>query len=227
VRVSNYILTEDLNDSYVGEDEIYVEVAKFERPCKEDWVFNFYFKLIDPPKEIPLNTEYSDFETYIQEWHGCEEVDPETGKYGYWENPNCKWDWYVLGGRWSDFFKLKDGSRVDKAIKSDIDFEGTVEDSVKEAKANWEEAKKEDDIGMRYFHYGISKGDSEESYIKDCSEITTFAFLKDGEWYEKGEMGWFACVSNEKDPAQWSNDFNKMLSDLPEDTLLSLYDCHI
>jgi predicted acetyltransferase len=23
------------------------------------------------------------------------------GKYGYWENPNSKWDWYQIGGRWT------------------------------------------------------------------------------------------------------------------------------
>lgn len=24
-------------------------------------------------------------------------------------NPNCKWDWYVIGGRWQGFLKLKEG----------------------------------------------------------------------------------------------------------------------
>lgn len=30
-------------------------------------------------------------------------LDPKTGKVGYWSNPNAKWDWYVIGGRWSGF----------------------------------------------------------------------------------------------------------------------------
>lgn len=35
------------------------------------------------------------------------EVDAETGKRGYWENPNKTWDWYQIGGRWSGFFPVK------------------------------------------------------------------------------------------------------------------------
>ena len=54
---------------------------------------------------------------------------------------NPKWDWYQLGGRWTGFFKLKEGREgalgspgiltepaedgwVDGALKGDIDFEG-------------------------------------------------------------------------------------------------------
>lgn len=28
----------------------------------------------------------------------------------YWHNPRGKWDWYMLGGRWSGFFPLKPGA---------------------------------------------------------------------------------------------------------------------
>ena len=27
------------------------------------------------------------------------EVDEETGRRGYWQNPNARWDWYEVGGR--------------------------------------------------------------------------------------------------------------------------------
>jgi hypothetical protein len=38
-------------------------------------------------------------------------------------------------------------------------------------------------------------------------------------------MGWWACVSDEKD--NWSEEFAKLLDEIPDDTLLSVYDCHI
>lgn len=57
--------------------------------------------------------------------------------------------------------------------------------------------------------------------------IATFAFVKDGEWFERGDMGWFGCVSNEKDKNTWNDVFNKMLDDLSPDTWLTLVDCHI
>jgi hypothetical protein len=53
----------------------------------------------------------------------------------------------------------------------------------------------------------------------------TFAILKDGEWYQKGDMGWWAMVSNEK--SDWSSEFAKLLDEIPDDTLISVYDCHI
>lgn len=63
--------------------------------------------------------------------------------------------------------------------------------------------------------------------IANLDEIRTFAVIKDGEWYERGEMGWWACVSNEKAEEEWENEFRKLLEGLPDDTLISIYDCHI
>lgn len=57
--------------------------------------------------------------------------------------------------------------------------------------------------------------------------IVPFAVLKDGEWYERGEMGWWGAVSNEKDPEEWAEQFEKLFDALPDDTLVSIYDCHI
>ena len=54
-----------------------------------------------------------------------------------------------------------------------------------------------------------------------------FAFVKEGQWYERGRMGWWACVSNEKDRDEWNRQFNKMMDELPANTLLTLVDCHI
>jgi len=39
-------------------------------------------------------------------------------------NPNPKWDWYEIGGRWPGLLLLKDGNRADSARKCDIDVEG-------------------------------------------------------------------------------------------------------
>lgn len=55
----------------------------------------------------------------------------------------------------------------------------------------------------------------------------THAVLKDGQWYENGEMGWWGAVHNEKEEGCWEAEYQKLLQELPEDTLLSVYDCHI
>lgn len=111
-------------------------------------------------------------------------------------NPKSKWDWYVLGGRWSGLIQLKEGT------------EGI-----------------EGESGVFNNEIGIDaalKGD-----IANLDEIRTFAVVKDGQWYERGEMGWWAMVSNEKSEDEWEAEFKKLLDGLPDDTLISIYDCHI
>ncbi len=40
-------------------------------------------------------------------------------------------------------------------------------------------------------------------------------------------MGWFACVSGEKDPETWRDIFNNVLDSVKEDEYIWLVDCHI
>jgi hypothetical protein len=68
-----------------------------------------------------------------------------------------------------------------------------------------------------------------EQYLQAARKraISTFAVIKDGKWYEKGEMGWWGAVSDEKDQEVWNMEFNKLLDSVSDDTMLSVYDCHI
>src|SRR5258706_5833810 len=63
--------------------------------------------------------------------------------------------------------------------------------------------------------------------IARASAICPFAYVHNGEWYERGEMGWWACVSNEKDEGTWAEQFGNMLDSLSPDTWVSVIDCHI
>lgn len=68
-----------------------------------------------------------------------------------------------------------------------------------------------------------------EEYVQNARDnaTSTFAVLKDGVWYERGKMGWWACVSDEKEQDDWNKECTKLIDELPDDTLISLYDCHI
>lgn len=50
--------------------------------------------------KIQWKEMYATFEEYLEDYHDCTK-DEETNDYGYWENPNAKWDWYQIGGRWA------------------------------------------------------------------------------------------------------------------------------
>jgi hypothetical protein len=70
---------------------------------------------------------------------------------------------------------------------------------------------------------------SREEYIEHAraKAIRTFAIVKDSLWYERGSMGWWGCVSDEKDENEWTKQFSDLVDSLPDDTLMSIADCHI
>lgn len=79
-------------------------------------------------ERVPAKQVYATFDEYMEDYAGYNK-DEETGLYGYWENPNHKWDGYVVGGRWSDLLSLKNGSKADLAKIKDIFFLGAPADA--------------------------------------------------------------------------------------------------
>jgi len=223
----------------------------------KDICFNGVVRLrkIAPPKKIALKDKYPVYGDYLRDWHGIDDIN----RQGYDHNPQAKWDWYQLGGRWTGFFKLKPTAKgtigdfslissrraetgtADQARKCDIDFDGMRVEKFEEASKSYDEyesryEKGELKPGEAYWVFGVENvgkdandyiPESRERYIKRVGSLTTFAVLKDGNWYEKGNMGWWGMVSDEKGPGVWVEEFNKLIDGLPDDTLLSLYDCHI
>lgn len=91
-------------------------------------------------------------------------------------NPQSKWDWYRIGGRW-------DGWLTDK------------------------EEERSSDSG------GFNWGDQHTSLEFNCipvaeaieKEKIPYALITpEGEWKEKGEMGWFGMSSNDKNEDMWT-----------------------
>lgn len=173
------------------------------------------------------------------------EVDGEGLFYWTTYNPRSRWDWWTLGGRWSGFFLLRpdgEGMRgrdglmgshlsengVDLVRKGDVDWEAMLAAAAQRAEKTWAEAMESGrDAGHLEFMYGIEPSDTRETFVKRRTTLTTFAVLKDGEWYERGRMGWFGCASNEKDASEWSTEWMNLVLGLPNDTVLALVDVHI
>lgn len=281
----------------------------------------------DGMQEVTVKqSEVESFRDWATDYYGLAELLPgetpdlqEKHKYGYAQldekgevlklidrtNPNAKWDWYQVGGRWAGFFKLKEGATgtqgtqswmqrmqneaypqgsADQAYKGDIDFD-TIrekerieagsnydkllrllgEDTMPKLKYTWKEVidgekfanldiqekraiyhaqkpiekintlsrdekiDKEDRSFLTWLEYEKYNGKTRDEFVAKAgqSAISTFAVILDGKWYERGEMGWCAVVSNEKDQDQWDEEFSKLLESVPDDTLLTLVDCHI
>jgi hypothetical protein len=148
--------------------------------------------------------EYDTFEDFVKD-HGYEKRQRNGEiQYGYRANPDARWDWYVLGGRWTGHFILKDnkvgvlgehylatpeaGNRADACLAGQVD---------------WDLMKKRE--------HGMS----------------TFSVLKDGVFCERGSMGWFGCVTDEMDGDDWDAKFAELVLNLDPETPIALYDLHI
>lgn len=312
-------------------------------------------------------------EDFVDSWYGTKVVFDESEidrdgkhKYGYVlvkdgkiakairrTNPNAKWDWYQLGGRWNGYFKLKtqkflasnnvvfnelgfsqgevenlldmfendpvkfekvtskykgksqliresiqkesvfrktthypehevgeksfmgkpaEKGYADSVLKKYIDADGMRKDAENKARekyrkamaiighlpvnrpwseigaehnysdiarelydnqprvAAWNAAWNADKTVRDTFGFFSSPDDfmvSEEEYVANArnNALATFALVMDGKWYEKGKMGWWGMVSNEKE--NWAEEFNKLFDSISDDTLVSVYDCHI
>lgn len=81
-------------------------------------------------REIPANEYYSTFEEFLRDWHGFrfdgKYSSFEDGKVYKFTNPNAKWDWYSIGGRWSGMF---------------LDFNGCTHDIIKKGYWDLEQIK--------------------------------------------------------------------------------------
>jgi len=116
--------------------EIYVQVSSFDEN-------KMTVVKTDPPLLIPVSKCYGSFEQFVDDFYDFVCID---GKYGYYANPNAKWDGYSIGGRYSGFFRCKEsfGKTTGKMyynslLKKDIDFDFMIEEVREKAEKEFDE----------------------------------------------------------------------------------------
>jgi hypothetical protein len=200
--------------------------------------------------------ESTDTESLIKkmiEWHGAEGGIDEEGLF-YWStyNPQSKWDWWSLGGRWSGRLVLKDGAKgvegrpgvgnnktgIDAAYFKDIDFETMRQNQIKRMEEYYTEFIEKAKVGtdpsieMGEWIYNIHDDESMEQMIIrkiGLGEITASAVLDENGWHEPHKMGWFGCTYDETETYEtWCNKLReRFLSNTTENTIIAMVDCHI
>lgn len=279
-------------------------------------------------REFEEYGEGESLEDHLEGWNGFKVVKPGQGidtddihKHGYVivdeqgnivkaidrTNPNKKWDWWKIGGRWSGMLISKNpaeaikgrpgilGSRYsetgyDGCQVKDLDLSAMLKekrdaiyckrqdayiDAVKDAKFSWlrepgawerwdklgkeggesekalrksweEQGKKgrfavffenelmsgnpfaktlKEAMDVGYGFMGIPLGQTCDEAMAAVLPLSCFAVLMDGKWYERGEMGWWAMVSNEN--KDWDQEFKKLLESLDPEKWVTVVDCHI
>jgi hypothetical protein len=54
-------------------------------------------------------------------------------------NPNSKWDWYAIGGRWANRFLLRSGGHCDQAPVAELDLAEMLRRSETRARERWDD----------------------------------------------------------------------------------------
>jgi len=217
----------------------------------------------DFPKKLEMNDEeiYAEAIKYYEE----EELGPNGEVYSTY-NPDSKWDWYEVGGRYAGRIVVKEGVEIDEpnfswgwreedkdkvvaegvktdsAYIKDVDFSKMhrTEEDYNEALRYWElvvegdkpkNKEEEEQIKFTWYkpEYYVERYKNKETYAKCQSSFAMWAVVKDGVWYEKGQMGWWAMSNETHDEAvDWElNFFDRFIKDLSDDTLITIVDCHI
>lgn len=178
--------------------------------------------------------EYEDIDDFMENYYGYHQND--YGEWGYITNPNAKWDWYVIGGRWSQYLRLKNSNlRVDEAYVRDIDF-GIDPEKYKKALRFWEIAvegaeptaeEKEKWFFYRSEYY-VQEYGTKEKYAEMSASLSPFAVVTaDGEWHEAGNMGWFGMSDTTKESRDKLSEYFKKYVEENPNLLLTVVDCHI
>jgi hypothetical protein len=213
-------------------------------------------------QDIQVAEVYDSVEEYCRDWEGYDDENFQDAQIGRMTNPNAKWDWWQIGGRWGGFLLTESGEQVDYAVKSNIDYTTKMKEASDAAGIDYDEmqtiingrtffswtecrtklfpftiegaraAYNTQDVisDLREHDRWIEADDylmDKEAFCKDRAEgaVSTFALLVDGLWNERGNMGWWGCVSDESDT--WKEDFTSLLARIPDDKVLTVVDCHI
>ena len=238
------------------------EVEQLLAPFRED---------TDDPEYLELQTSSEDIEdlraTYDEERKGEESFENFLSRYygyiynqeldeaGYLCNPNAKWDWWEIGGRWRDMLKLKhphpcheegtegkDTQRTyvwcDQAQLKDIEFV-VDQDAYDRAARFWEvyvegqplgEGESEGDYTPFYRpEYYLEQYGAKEAYANAMSSFSTWAFVTpDGEWHETGEMGWFGFSNATRTSREtYAGEMHEALKSIDPECYITIVDCHI
>ena len=203
-------------------------------------------------REMKERFRYKSFDEYMREYYGYTLCDASK-TYGHYTNPDGKWDWYVQGGRWTGLLTLRPEAakeypplviegkaypgRANQARLRDIDFSPDA-DAYARTLRFWEvnvegmplrEDEKEDSFLCLYKpEYYLEQYGSKEEFAQSESAFTTWALLTpEGEWHEKGAMGWFGMSNSTRESRQaYEKLYREILEQADPALYATILDCH-
>ena len=162
------------------------------------------------------------------------------------DNSQSKLDWWMIGGRWLGQLLVKAGvtdfilaetrvfdrdtppGGVDGARIGDLDLAAMLKHSRGRHAGHWDYAF-QDQLTRSYPHplQVDTTLVSRDQYIALATVFSPFAYVLDGQWHEKGEIGFGVIVQSEDSQVKWNSEFAAVLARQPADHWITIIDCHI
>lgn len=96
---------------------------------------------------------------------------------------------------------------------------------------NQDEIKRWNEVlGKDAWKYDIEKFQCTEDEYAERARLlsfTPYAVVFDGEWIERGQMGWWGISTGDMEIYEWAKIVNDIVDSLSDDTLITFVDCHI
>lgn len=217
-------------------------IDKLLAPYDENLVVERYVRYtkaeaIARAKECPGTEDYTDEQLWQLMSDDYDNNTDSDGNIYTTYNPDSKWDWWVIGGRFSDMLTLKKGGLTDSAQVKDLDF-SPDEKAYQRALRFWDiivdhkplEEGEEKPFNFYKEDYYREYYGNRETYARYCSQFSTYAVVTpDGKWHGKGEMGWWGCSSETADESKdWDEHYKERFIDTADpDWYITIVDCHI
>ena len=162
------------------------------------------------------------------------EWDEEMNDYGYWENPNGKWDWYnicpigtteryISATEDNAFIQIKDFSKYYTMDKYD-DYIRFWE-IVVEGKPLKEGEEKPFNLYSKEYYIDIY-GDK-DTFATLSSAAHCCAFIFDGKWYERGKMNMFGGVVTKESIIEYIKNWQEVINDPKnQNKYIVIVNCH-
>jgi hypothetical protein len=235
---------------YVGQPAYIVE-RDFRRHQVSCFTKLFKGETLDAFDELTLTLDKVNADWW-ERWSG-ESLDSEGNALTTY-NPNSKWDWYSIGGRWTGALILKDDAEGRLGVSgvfdnqpehdADISTIGDVDWVAMNKLAKEKSAKEWDNLFKPYDNHDFCLYNKDyvekqkkihleiygtkEEYVRRRGFWTTYALVTEDEWIAPGEMGWFGLSTDETiDREAYDNKFVSYLKSLPKNTAITVVDCHI
>jgi hypothetical protein len=173
-----------------------------------------YLEIYKKEKEEIL-LKFPTFENFMDKY--CRLKKEPSGCYGYLVNPNAKFNYYEIGGRYKNLLVVRDSSfeycHTDVSSIEEIDFEEMMKKRTLECSQLWEDTNS---TWVGRFIHGINKDESKEDYVSRKVIFSTNAVVTpDGKWHSEETVN------------EWTNSFYETFIVPNNDCMLIIVECCI